>query len=85
MSCHDLSRSFPVCWRPIAGIVESSNERSVRRLEEPVDDDKLREAAHEEVEALPAETAAGNVDADSDGAGTEFPDSGDGSGEDTSG
>jgi hypothetical protein len=50
-----------------------------------VDDDKLREAAHEEVEALPAETAAGNVDADSDGAGTEFPDSGDGSGEDTSG
>ena len=37
-------------------------------------DDKLREAAREEVEALPAETAAGNVDADSDGAGTAFAD-----------
>lgn len=32
-----------------------------------MNENKLREAAREELEALPAETAAGNVDADSDG------------------
>ena len=39
-----------------------------------MDNDKLREAAREEIEALPAETAAGGVDADSDGPETAFHD-----------
>lgn len=43
-------------------------------------EDKLREAAREEIEALPAETAAGNVDADSDGPGAAFGDDADPSG-----
>jgi hypothetical protein len=38
------------------------------------DEDKLREAAREEIEAMPAETAAGNVDADSDGPDAAFDD-----------
>lgn len=39
-----------------------------------MDDNKIREAAREDVEALPAETAAGNVDADSHGPNTDFGD-----------
>ena len=41
-------------------------------------DDKLREAAREAIENLPAETAAGNLDADSDAPGAAFPATDDG-------
>ena len=44
-----------------------------------MDDGRLREAAREEIEALPAETAAGNVDAASNGPDVTFRDIDDGS------
>ncbi|HET6848616.1 MAG TPA: hypothetical protein VFH74_07145 [Gaiellales bacterium] len=58
---------------PIAGNPDGSKNTPNEELR-AMAEDKLREAAREEIEALPAETAAGNVDADSDGRGAAFGD-----------
>src|SRR5690348_10482410 len=61
-------------WSVATAGTPAFNNRQRPRAEDVMDEKDLDDAAREEMDALPAETAAGNEDADSAGLDEAFPD-----------